>query len=122
MVTGGLTLCLNVIAMQSNPERNLAMTRISLKQVPDAVQSKTVFQCNKSLFSEQIGKAYVVYSYGKHFPVALFKDGQWWLNTDRYSPTTSRHQSTVARGIYGAGQPDLAMNTAQLKELINTLH
>lgn len=94
------------------------MTRISLKQVPAAVQSKAVFQCNKSLFSEQIGDAYAVYSYGKHFPVALFKDGQWLVNTDRYSPTTSRHQSTVKRGICGSSDA----NTAQLKELINTLH
>lgn len=95
------------------------MTQISLKQVPASVSDRKVFKCNKSLFSEQIGDAYAVYSYGKHFPVALFKDGQWLVNTDRYSPTTSRHQSTVARGIYGLTK---TATTEEIKSVIATLH
>ena len=96
------------------------MTQISLKQVPDAVQSKTVFQCNKSLFSEQIGTAYVVYSYGKHFPVAMYDESLGWsVNTDRYSPTTSRHQSTVRRGLPSVLS---AFNTEDMKARIAALH
>ena len=93
--------------------------RLSLKQVPAAVSDRQVFQCNKSLFSEQIDDAYVVYSYGKHFPVALFKDGQWLINADKYSPTTSRHQSTVGRGIYGLTK---TATTQEIKDVIATLH
>lgn len=97
------------------------MTTISLRQVPDFVSRRQPFKCNKSLFAEQIGKAYVVYSYGKHFPVAAFGEdlGGWAVNTDRYSPTTSRHQSTVRRGIPSdAVQLDTAHITAWAKASI----
>lgn len=38
---------------------------------------------------------YVVYSYGTHFPMYIFDEtmGVWAGNKDKYSPTTSRHQS-----------------------------
>lgn len=38
---------------------------------------------------------YVVYSYGTHFPMYIFDavTEQWFGNLDKYSSTTSRHQS-----------------------------
>ena len=38
---------------------------------------------------------YVVYSYGDHFPMYIYDErlSQWFGNRDRYSVTTSRHQS-----------------------------
>jgi hypothetical protein len=41
------------------------------------------------------GKVYVVHSYGTHFPMYLFdyQAGYWIGNTDKYSRTTTRHQS-----------------------------
>lgn len=38
---------------------------------------------------------YVVYSYGTHFPMYIFdyNTEQWFGNNDKYSPSTSRHQS-----------------------------
>jgi len=37
---------------------------------------------------------YAVYSYGYHFPMWVYDpDGGWFGNTDKYSQTTSRHQS-----------------------------
>lgn len=38
---------------------------------------------------------YVVYSYGDHFPMYIYDErlSQWFGNADRYSVTTSRHQS-----------------------------
>ena len=38
---------------------------------------------------------YAVYSYGKHFPMYVFDYGssQWFGNSDKYSRTTSKHQT-----------------------------
>lgn len=38
-------------------------------------------------------RVYVVYSYGKHFPMYANIAGQWYGNRDKYSPTTSKQQS-----------------------------
>ena len=35
---------------------------------------------------------YVVYSYG-HYPICIFRDGIWFVNSDKYSTTTARHIS-----------------------------
>lgn len=38
---------------------------------------------------------YVVYSYGSHFPMYVWDEatGEWYGNSDRYSVTTSKHQT-----------------------------
>jgi hypothetical protein len=36
---------------------------------------------------------YVVYSYGQHFPMYAKIRGAWYANKDKYSVSTSRHQS-----------------------------
>ena len=43
------------------------------------------------------GKLYVVYSYGKHFPMYVYNpDGCKWLaNGDKYSVSTSKQQSQL---------------------------
>ena len=40
-------------------------------------------------------KLYAVFSYGYHFPMYIFsyRHQQWFGNSDRYSPTTSKHQT-----------------------------
>lgn len=35
---------------------------------------------------------YVVYSYG-HYPIYIFRDGIWFINSDKYSVTTAKHIS-----------------------------
>lgn len=54
-----------------------------------------------SLYAETIDNLYIVYSYGKHFPIAVynFDTKIWYINTDKYSTTTSRHQSIVKQAI-----------------------
>lgn len=44
---------------------------------------------------ESTDKHYVVYSYGHHFPMYIYDDGtaQWFGNKDKFSRTTSKHQS-----------------------------
>lgn len=41
---------------------------------------------------------YVVYSYGTHFPMYIWdgSTGMWYGNKDKYSCTTSRHQSACS--------------------------
>ena len=41
---------------------------------------------------------YVVYSYETPIAVYLPNKG-WWINSNKYSPTTSNHQSMTNRGI-----------------------
>jgi len=49
-----------------------------------------------SMFSE--GR--VIYSYGRHFPIAIkLDDGHYLFNKDKYSKTTSQHQTLVRRAI-----------------------
>ena len=36
---------------------------------------------------------YIVYSYGRHFPIYLYLNGIWYENTDKYSVSTSKHQT-----------------------------
>jgi hypothetical protein len=40
-------------------------------------------------------KVYAIYSYGSHFPMYVWDElsGQWLGNSDKYSRTTSTHQS-----------------------------
>lgn len=46
-----------------------------------------------------------IYSYGYHFPIARRNaDGTVWINPDKYSVSTSRHQSLVRAALATAGK------------------
>lgn len=49
----------------------------------------------------QSNPTYTVLSYGT--PIAWHGDAGWQLSSTKYSPTTSRHQSTVHRAIFNQG-------------------
>ena len=36
---------------------------------------------------------YVVYSYASHFPMYIYAGNRWYANRDKFSRTTSKHQS-----------------------------
>lgn len=61
------------------------------------VGSKTPFvNGNKTCFAEYTSNGcYVVYSYGKHYPVLIWEPvtKMWFVNEDRNSRTTNRHKS-----------------------------
>ena len=90
-------------------EELLMATRISNAQARDFITELEDFQnTNKTLFGKtnKLGD-YVVYSYGRHFPIYLWVAslGAWVANSDDYvkgdgciSKTTSRHK-TVCRPI-----------------------
>ena len=70
--------------------------RIANNEVRRYVQKREVFIThNKTIYAEYNGDLYIVYSYGHHFPMYIY-DAQrdmWFGNSDKYSQTTSRHQS-----------------------------
>lgn len=95
------------------------MAKVSNRQVRELVNSKKEFIThNGTIYATHdiAANTYTVYSYGDHFPMYVFDyDALMWVgNEDRYSVTTSRHQS--------AARPNnvaLWVNTA---ELINVSH
>ena len=49
-----------------------------------------------NLFAVWVNKTtYVVYSYGEHWPLFVYdkRSGEWLENSDKYSPTTSKHRT-----------------------------
>jgi hypothetical protein len=79
------------------------------------VQSLTPFK-GSNTFGLFQGRTYAVYSYGFHFPLFAFKEGQWYRNSDKYSRTTSKHQ-TLLQPL--AGEKMTSMPTENLIALIN---
>jgi hypothetical protein len=59
----------------------------------------------------------VIYSYGHHFPIAYIRGTRAFINSDRYSVSTSRQQSAVRSAL--SGFEHKLMNTADLKALIS---
>lgn len=68
--------------------------KIANRDARKFVQQQHPFQGN-NLFSVAYDDLYVVYSYGTHFPIYIHSTltRRWYANKDRYSPSTSRHQS-----------------------------
>jgi hypothetical protein len=59
-----------------------------------------------------------IYSYGSHFPMAVWGDGDvLYVNSDRYSVTTSQHQGLIWRARSKASR-EVMMDTRELKDLI----
>lgn len=92
----------------------------TLRDVPKLVEARQDFDCNGTLFGFNKGGLYVVYSYGTHFPVAVYKNGVWLVNEDKYSRTTSKHQGYVRRGIGYSVVPEQFRSTAALVELVSS--
>jgi hypothetical protein len=67
------------------------MKRISNREARKYVERREPFQ-GSNLFAESHSNGvYVVYSYGRHFPLLAYADNQWFQNKDKYSRTTSYH-------------------------------
>jgi hypothetical protein len=48
-------------------------------------------------WGEWVKELYVVFSYGRHFPIYVWDEqlGMWFGNQDKYSRSTTRHQSQL---------------------------
>ena len=67
---------------------------IALADVSSYVNNLEPFRAN-SCFGAYTSNVYSVYSYGQHFPMYSYDKtvGKWYGNTDKWSLTTTRHQT-----------------------------
>ena len=66
--------------------------RTSNKNCRQYVERQQTFEAN-NLFAEWHDDVYIVFSYGYHWPLFVYKNGQWYETNDKYSVSTSKHQS-----------------------------
>lgn len=60
----------------------------------------------------------VIYSYGGHFPLAFKYDNRVYVNTDKYSVTTSKQQTYLKQALTVAGYLLQGRDTATIKQYI----
>ena len=101
---------------------------VTLNEMSKLVNGRVPFRGNSVIASWVSDNLYVVYSYGTHFPMYVYDasasvfdergnalgKGVWLGNTDRYSVTTSKHQSTTRPSTVHKW-----LNTEQLKDTIH---
>jgi len=95
------------------------MVRVANRDCRQYLESLTEFK-GSNLFSESKPKYYAVYSYGYHFPILLYvrAGATWFINNDKYSRSTSKHQSQ-AYPYYGK---KVNTDKAELQKIINLLN
>ena len=95
------------------------MVKVANSNCRQHVESLTEFN-GSNLFSESKPKYYVVYSYGYHFPILLYvhADSVWFINNDKYSRSTRKHQSQT----YPRCGKKVNTDKAELQKIINLLN
>lgn len=68
--------------------------KIANQKARSMVKARIPFKGNNT-FGENLNGAYVVFSYGHHWPMFAYVDGTWYENDGRYSTTTSKHRSQL---------------------------
>ncbi len=86
--------------------------KVSNKTCRPYVQNRREFQ-GHNLFGTTVNGNYVVYSYGRHFPLFAFVDGSWYSNSDKYSVSTSKQRTQSHPQVN-----TIDLNTSDLKSLI----
>lgn len=85
----------------------MAVKRIANRDAAMYVRGRVEFQ-GSNLYArwDLPNGLYCVFSYGEHFPLAVWDGtvGRWFHNTDRYSPTTSKHASQASTRGLGEGK------------------
>ena len=77
------------------------MKKVSISSAKEYVNNRVPFDAG-NVYGEytRSGKAYVVYSFGSHWPLFAYYRGRWYANSDKYSPTTSKHYTQMKpRGV-----------------------
>lgn len=94
------------------------MTRIANRDAKHYVHRREFFKGSNIFgFWNSEESLYIVTSYGNHFPMLVWDNTalQWFENYDKFSRTTTRHQSRV--GDYNRKTTDA--DTGLLKEIIH---
>ena len=94
--------------------------RVSNNKAREYVNSLDEFQGSNTKgiwqsWDEGAKKLYIVYSYGHHFPMYVYDDqeNKWIGNKDKYSKSTTRHQSQLR-----PSEVDMWLDTDEIKEVI----
>lgn len=90
--------------------------RIANCEMAGYVRNLREFNNSKeSAYGRNEGRMYVAYSYGRHFPMYAYDhEAKLWIgNKDKYSPTTSRHQSQAH-----PGHIDLWLKTSDMRAVV----
>ena len=110
--------------------------KTSNKNARELVEKRETFKGSNtfsSIHTRTKGNIYAVYSYGYHFPMYIFKAGKWYANSDKYSVSTSKHQTQLrphinleTNRLIGCTCPHECthekinyLNTSEMKNLIN---
>lgn len=83
-------------------------------QAPAFIARREAFTTgNETLYGNNHGDWYVVYSYGPHWPLAACHKptGAWFVNESKTSNTTTRHLGLVRRALHGVSTPCLPQGT-----------
>jgi len=87
--------------------------RIANRDASAYVQNRMPFVGSHTYGNTDLHDTYVVYSYGPHFPLFVYTHGQWFETTDKFSRTTSKHQSQLRPQC-----PTIPTARADLREII----
>lgn len=75
----------------------MKLEKISNSRVAYFVRHHRPFSTHTgSMYAQIVGDHYIVYSYGPHWPLAVWNGRYWMVNTEKYSRTTS-FQSGICR-------------------------
>ena len=99
------------------------INRIANRDARKYVYQTIAFKANNLMAewdddNEGANTPYVVYSYGRHFPLFIYLGNTWYENKDKYSTSTSRHKSQCHPGL-----DTIKLTTDEMQELLvnNTL-
>jgi hypothetical protein len=67
-------------------------------------EHREAINSNGQYYTGREGGNLVLYSYGKHWPVAAWINGQLHINDDRYGVTTSKHRSYMIGAMVRFGE------------------
>lgn len=92
----------------------MAIKRVATRSCSQYVRDREPFK-STNVFGEMLNKGvYVVYSFGRHFPMYAYIDGEWYRNTDGFSRTTAKHKGQACPGA----DRYVDMDTRQLEDAI----
>ena len=72
------------------------MPKLANNEVRPYVKQRKLFETNNgTIYSRQFPDLYAVYSWGDHFPMYVYDNlsRQWFGNFDKFSRSTTKHQS-----------------------------
>ena len=93
------------------------MQKIANRNGSEYTSKLVEFKGNNTFSEWKKEGCYVVYSYGYHFPMYVYKRGEWYENSDKYSVSTSKQQ-TQLRPYCTDGRTFKLRNTNELKDMI----